>query len=59
MQLAQIRGELRGILSDQRISGCLIVAVDAPADCWPTITLSPETLAFLAPSELSLDIDVI
>ncbi|WP_406236165.1 DUF4279 domain-containing protein [Nocardia sp. NBC_01009] len=58
-QLAQVSGQLRHILSDQEMSGCLTVAVDAPAGCWPAITLSPATLAFLAPSGLSLDIDVI
>ncbi|MFF5032249.1 DUF4279 domain-containing protein [Nocardia salmonicida] len=58
-QLAQVSEQLRYVLSDQEISGCLTVAVDAPMNCWPAVTLSPATLAFLAPSGLSLDIDVI
>ncbi|WP_446224820.1 DUF4279 domain-containing protein [Nocardia sp. IBHARD005] len=58
-QLAQVSPQLRNILSEQGMSGCLTVAVDAPAGCWPEITLSAATLAFLAPSGLSLDIDVI
>ncbi|MEV4209156.1 DUF4279 domain-containing protein [Nocardia salmonicida] len=57
--LAHLGGQLRHILSDQGMSGCLTVAVDAPADCWPTITVSPPTLVFLASSGLSLDIDII
>ncbi|MFD4356102.1 DUF4279 domain-containing protein [Nocardia sp. NPDC058518] len=58
-QLAQVNGHLRHILLGQGMSGCLIVAVDAPAGCWPAITLSHATLEFLAPSGLSLDIDII
>ncbi|GGN94243.1 DUF4279 domain-containing protein [Nocardia rhizosphaerihabitans] len=58
-QLAQASGQLRGVLSDPEISGCLTVAVDAPPGRWPEITLSAATLAFLAPTGLSLDIDVI
>ncbi|MGW4774826.1 DUF4279 domain-containing protein [Nocardia vinacea] len=58
-KLAQVSTRLGHVLSNQGVTGCLTVAVDAGEEIWPTITLSAATLAFLASLGLSLDIDVI
>jgi len=58
-QLAQTSEQLGHVLSTQGISGCLTVAVDAGEDGWPVVALSAATLAFLASSGLSLDIDIL
>ncbi|MFF0541294.1 DUF4279 domain-containing protein [Nocardia thailandica] len=58
-QLAKISTQLQQVVALPGVSGYLGIAVDSPADHWPEITLSAPTLALIAASGLSLDIDVV